>query len=884
VRIFATATLGAAVMLIAGLVGACSPLTAVAVAASVAAVPVAVSLLSRGLAIHAASRSMEQLQGACRCSGMLGLGTLVSGLTAAALPLVGPGSRAAVATVGMMVASAPLMIGLLHLPGVGGTAGRVRHGLDGLIIGISVALVGWLLAPGLGVEHPTAYVAASVAASCAAITVATLLRATQRWPAAASCGGGAALAVVGLALLVVALSQGAPRWWLLAAATLVVAAPPLVWAGARQANPLPPLPPLPLPQPGPDLSGSRPPRLDELFGGYPMLALPVGAVVLATAYHLLAIGRPDHTALLLGTVMGGLLAVREIPAAAELRRCARVLSAQEAHLRALVTGTSDVTLVLGDQLVVKWQSPAGRQQLGLADQDVVGRRFTALLHPDDVPAVADRLRVILGCGADPTEPALLLARVRDGKGAWRETESTVSDLRQVPEVAALVVQLRDVGQRRALERKLERLTSCDQLTGLPNRRELLRAITARRGAGHRSGVLLIIDLAGFCAVNDRQGRAAGDAVLLAAAQRLTALADPDDLVSRLGECQFAIVTAQEPVEAYTLGFRVLAELGRPYDLASGRVQLIASVGLSTVAGGEDADEVVRRGDLALRRAMELGQSRIDWYDEAVEQHLVRRLDLERHLPGATGRGELDLVYQPIVELAGERPVGVEALLRWRHPVLGTVLPAELLPVADKLALAVEIGEWALHRACQQAAKWRREGHDLWLAVNVSVRQLTAPEFVPEVAAALSVQQSPPERLTIEIAEGELAEADLAIVTAALSRLRALGVRTALDDFGAGATDLARLRRLPLDQVKLCPSVVAALGEPAGGPADGLPAAMLDLAGRFQLTVVAEGVEQDWQRQRLLRAGCRFGQGFGLAAPVPARHLEWYLERQQPAAP
>jgi diguanylate cyclase (GGDEF)-like protein/PAS domain S-box-containing protein len=876
VRILATATLGAAVMLVAGLVGACSPLTAVAVAASVVAVPAAVSLLSRGLAIRAASRSMEQLQGACRCSGMLGLGTLVSGLTAAALPLVSPGSRTTVATVGMMVASAPLMIGLLHLPGVGGAAGRVRHGLDGLIIGISVALVGCLLAPGLGVEYPTAYIAAAVAASCAAITIATLLRTTQRWPAAASCGGGAALAVVGLALLVVALSQGAPRWWLLAAATLVVAAPPLVWAGARQLSPLPP-------QSRPDLSGSQPPRLDELFGGYPMLALPVGAVVLATAYHLLAIGRPDHTAVLLGTVMGGLLAVREIPAAAELRRCARVLSAQEAHLRALVTGTSDVTLVLGEQLVVKWQSPAASQQLGLADQDVIGRRFTVLLHPDDVPAVADRFRVILSCGAGAAEPALLLARVRDGQGAWRETESTVSDLRHVPEVAALVVQLRDVGQRRALERKLERLTSCDQLTGLPNRRELLRAITARRGAGHRSGVLLIIDLAGFCAVNDRQGRAAGDAVLLAAVQRLTALAGPDDLVSRLGECQFAIVTAQEPVEAYALGFRVLAELGRPYDLPSGQVQLIASVGLSTVAGGEDADEVVRRGDLALRRAMELGQSRIDWYDEAVEQHLVRRLDLERHLPGAAGRGELDLVYQPIVELAGERPVGVEALLRWRHPVLGTVLPAELLPVADKLALAVEIGEWALHRACQQAAKWRREGHDLWLAVNVSVRQLTAPEFVPEVAAALSVQQSPPERLTIEIAEAELAEADLATVTAALSRLRALGVRTALDDFGAGATDLARLRRLPLDQVKLCPSVVAALGEPAGGPADGLPAAMLDLAGRFQLTVVAEGVEQDWQRQRLLRAGCRLGQGFGLAAPAPARHLEWYLERQQPAA-
>lgn len=863
-RLLVTTTAAAALMLTAGLVGAWPPMTAVAAAVGVGALLPAVALVRHGRAVRAAARTAASLRGACRCTGMMGLGVLATGLTAGAMPMVPGQQQPVVATTGLTVAATLFTAALLHAPGIATTAaGRLRQGLDGLIVGASVALAGWLMLPGLSTQYPYAYLAAAVAASVAAITAAVILRAGRQRREAMRCGGGAVLAVAGLAVLAVTLARDVPGWLLLVAGALAVAGPPVIWAGASRLVTAAALP------------GTR---LDQVFGGYPVLALPVAAMVAGFGYHLLTNDTPDRTAVLLGTMVGAMLAVREIPNASDLRRSAHQAVAQEAHLRALLAGAGDVTLVLDDHLVVRWQSPAAWRVLGLTDPDVVGRRFTDLVHPDDRARVADWLRpVVEGATAEVSVPAPVLceARVRDGLGCWRDTESAVSDLRHSPAVGALVVQVRDVGQRRVLERTVQRLSCTDQLTGLANRQELLRAIATRRGAGSCAGTLLVVDLTGFEAVHDLHGRAAGDGVLLVVAQRLRTELGAADLASRLGERQLAVVTASGPIEAYGLGCRLLAELSRPYRLPGDQpVQLVVSVGLATLDGGEHAEDVVRHGDLAVRRASELGPIRIDWYDASLEEQLVRRLDVERHLPGAAGRGELALLYQPVVELTSGRPVGVEALLRWRHPVLGTVLPGELLPAVDRLRLSTEVGEWALHTACRQVAFWRRRGHDLWLALNVSARQLAAADFVPEVAAALSVHQSPPERLTIEITEKEIAD-QVPAVAGQLSKLRALGVRTGLDDVGTGQTDLARLRRLPLDVVKLCPPAAT---EQAGGSPPEVAATVVDVARRLGATVVAEGLETEAQRQLVQHAGCRYGQGYLMAAPSPAEHVEAYLER------
>ena len=853
-RLLGTVTLAAVLILAAGPAGLLPPLAAVGAAVAVAAVLPAAALVGLALALPAATGAWT----VCRGTGLLSLGVAAGGVSMAVLPLLGPGPRPVVALAGLAVATGTYLLGMLLLPGVATTPTvRLRRAVDGLSIGVSLWFTAWLLLP-RGTGHPAAYAAAVITMAGLAVIAVTVLRTTRSRATALRCGAGAGSALLGLAGLVGLLDYAAPAGALAAAALPVLAGPLLIWAGARQSE-VAPQPP-------------RPVQPDGTFAAYPMLAPPVGVGLVAAAYHIFVLGPLDRTAVMLGIGTGAGLVIREMLAAADVRRFARRLAGQEARLRALVTGGSDVAMVLSDDLVVRWQSPAATRQFGLCDPDVIGHPFTDLVHPDDAVAVTDWLRGARagGGGRDgrPDRPALIGARVRDGGGRWRETESSICDLRSTPEVGALAVHVREVGQRRHLERTLDRLASIDQLTGLPNRREVLRAVTARLGSGHHSGTLLVLDLHGLAGVADLRGRAACEAVLVQAALRLRLHAGPENLVGRLGESQLAVVTPARPIEAYGLGVQLLAALTGPYQLPGRPVRLLASVGMAELAAAPSADDVLRRGTLALRQAGQLGRNRIEWYDESLEKHLVRRMDLERHLPGAAGRDELALVYQPVAELDSQRPVGVEALVRWRHPFLGTVLPGELFPVADKLRVGEEIRDWVLHTACQQAAAWRREGYDLWLAVNVSARQLTAG-FAPEVAAALSVHQIPPERLVVELAAAEVGR-DVPTIATQLSKLRALGVRTALEDFGAGETDLARLRRLPLDMVKL------AAPPPTTGSTGGLAAAVVDVARRLGLAVVAEGLETADQLAVVRGAGCRFGQGFQIARPAPAGQIADYL--------
>ncbi|WP_262281505.1 bifunctional diguanylate cyclase/phosphodiesterase [Micromonospora sp. MA102] len=393
-----------------------------------------------------------------------------------------------------------------------------------------------------------------------------------------------------------------------------------------------------------------------------------------------------------------------------------------------------------------------------------------------------------------------------------------------------------------------------------DRGELVRVLARRTG-----GALLVVDLHG-------DGTAVLDGpVLTEVVHRLRSGSGRDDLVARLTDTEFAVLTDLGPVPAYALGIRLLAALAEPCPRPGGASRIRASIGLAETTGGDPGD-VLRQADLARRRAVQLGRDRVEWYDAYLEEQLVRRLDLERELPGAVARGELDLVYQPVLALADRRPVGTEALLRWRSPALGTVLPAELLPVAADLDLLGEVGRWVLDRACRQLADWSEGGRELWMAVNVTPRELAAPDFVARTATALAAYDVPPERLVVEVAEPAVAR-ELSTVVARLAGLRSLGVRTALDDFRAEHASLAQLRRLPIDLLKVGPHLV-------GPGADGqrpLIDVVANLGDRLGLEVVVEGLESDAQVAGARRAGCRYGQGFALARPAPAERVEAWFE-------
>jgi len=471
-------------------------------------------------------------------------------------------------------------------------------------------------------------------------------------------------------------------------------------------------------------------------------------------------------------------------------------------------------------------------------------------------------------------PALVNARLRDGAQLWRDTESTISDQRAVPEVAALVVHVRDVGERRHLERTLHRLSYTDQLTGLANRRALMRDVLERRRRAGQHGSLLVIDLHGLAEVNDTHGRSTGDAVLIEVGRRIRGLLGGDDVLARLGGDEFAVLTGDGAVLAYALASRITTVVAEPYDLPNSIVELHTSVGLAELADGADSDEVLRHADLARRRARQLGNDRVEWYDPDVEIALNRRMDLEKQVLGAIDRGELDLVFQPVVDLRDRQPAGVEALLRWRHPQFGTIMPAELLPIARDLGIAADLDEWVMDAACRELTGWSGR-NDFWLSVNVAPRELLTARFPDRVATTLQRYDLAPDRLVVEVAETWVAE-DLPAIVAALAGLRKLGVRAALDDFGAGQASLTHLRRLPVDMLKLDRSLVDTASQVnPGGPA--VIDVVVSLGRRLGLETVAKGLESEEQIEKAYRAGCLYGQGFALGRPGPAERIEAYLD-------
>ncbi|XTZ13326.1 putative bifunctional diguanylate cyclase/phosphodiesterase [Micromonospora echinospora] len=824
---------------VAGLVGLLSAPVAVTLAVAVAASVATARLVRLARADRRVRHTVALLHG----------GVAATALCVAGLPLVAPANRAAIATVGLSAVALLHTLGLLLLPARAPlpTAVRLREVTDAAGLGLSLAFAGWMLLPAGVAPVP---VRAALVVAAGGISAVLVTASTEGPPRVglAAWRGGAVASQLGLTALVLLHAYRAPEPVTLLVAPLTAAGVLLTVAGARR------------------LTRPAPPRHVGPSPVWPRITAPAVIASLGAGYHLARVGAFDRPAIALGLAVIPPLVVRELLTAADTRRYAARLTRQEARFRALVSGGHDLIVLLDDDLRVRWQSPVAPRLFGLTDADVLGRPFVDLLHPADAP----RAEAVLAEVRAGRPPGLLAVRMRDGRGVWRETESTVGDQRDVPEVAAVVLHVRDVGERRRLERAVHHLAVTDQLTGLVNRRELRRALTVRRAEPGEPATLLVLDLHGLCEVNDGSGQAVGDLVLVEVAERLRATAGPDDLVARLSGDEFAVIAESGSVPAYGLAVRLLTALTEPYRLPGTQVRLEVSIGVADTAAGS-ADDVLRQADLARRRASQLGRNRIEWYDVFLEEQLVRRLDLERELAGAVTRGELDLVYQPVHRLADRVPVGTEALLRWRNPLLGTVLPAELIPVAADLGLLDEVGQWVLDRACRQLAAWSPTHPLLWMAVNVTPAELTDPGFVTRVAGTLARHGVEADRLVVEVGEAGL-DVDLPTVVARLAGLRSLGVRTALDDFHAGRASLRRLRELPIDLVKVDPRVVG-----GGEPEQPLIDVVLNLGGRLGLEVVVEELESSGQVDRAYRAGCRYGQGFALSRPATAERVEAFLE-------
>ena len=460
-------------------------------------------------------------------------------------------------------------------------------------------------------------------------------------------------------------------------------------------------------------------------------------------------------------------------------------------------------------------------------------------------------------------------------GGWVPIELTFSCL-DTQEGIALGAMVRDVTERREYERRLAHQASHDDLTGLPNRTLFLDRLADALEHGPAVGpavAVCFLDIDHFKYLNDSRGHTVGDELLVEVARRISETARSADIVARFGGDEFAVLihglSNRQGAVAYA--WRLLSAFDRPFTLQGTAAHMSASAGIAFGARGDDPHDLLRDADAAMYHAKQRGRSRVELFDETLTTRALERVEMEAGLHRALVASDLSLVYQPYVELNSGLVHGVEALMRWTTSGLEEIPPVAFIPVAEESGLINQLGRFALNTACRQASSWRSSmatGTDFAVSVNVSNRQLEHDHLVADVASTLEESALEPHCLVLEITESFFMS-DLHAAVRRLHALRQLGVRIAIDDFGTGFSSLNSLSRLPVDVVKIDKSFIDGLGTRY----DSVIGAVVDVAGAFDLTVVAEGVERQEQVDRLLELGCHMGQGFLLGRPLAAELIE-----------
>src|SRR6266576_426083 len=444
----------------------------------------------------------------------------------------------------------------------------------------------------------------------------------------------------------------------------------------------------------------------------------------------------------------------------------------------------------------------------------------------------------------------------------------------------------DVTERRRAQRALEYQALHDALTGLPNRVQLAdrlgHALEAARAA-HEQVAVLILDLDHFKEVNETFGHQAGDRLLEQVGPRLRSEIRPEDMVARLGGDEFAVLLPKTDATAATLtAARLLGVLERPFEVEGQHLDVAVSIGLAmSPDDGDDPDTLLRRADIALFVAKQPRGSFVRYAPEH-ERQGASRLALMAELREALQHDdELFLQFQPLVSLSDRSLAGVEALVRWRQPQRGLVPPVEFVPFAEKTRLIKPLTRWVLVSALQQSVAWQRAGHSIPVSVNISMRDLVDPEFPEMIATLVRAAQAPPSLLVLEITESLImTEPERAIKN--LSQLRELGVRLAVDDFGTGYSSLAYLHRLPIHEIKIDKSFVAAMTGEASRA--NIVRSSVELGHSLQLDSVAEGVEDARTWDLLGELGCDLAQGYFISRPMVAGQvLPWLATWESPQA-
>ncbi len=568
-----------------------------------------------------------------------------------------------------------------------------------------------------------------------------------------------------------------------------------------------------------------------------------------------------------------LVLIRQTITAREITRHSTAMAHAdgETRFRSLVQHSTDLITILDGADTIRYASPAIARVFGYPVATLEGTSLRDLVHADDVVQMLDFL-------TDAAKPVSRTGtshwRMRSAEGQWRRVESVAVNLLADPTVGGVVLTTRDVTHRVALEEQLVHRAFHDELTGLANRALLTNrvevALLRASREAHRTAVLFL-DLDDFKEINDSLGHAAGDSLLMQGADRLRACLRAGDTAARIGGDEFAVLIEgcrDDGEEAMHVAERIANAFARPFILDEREAFATASIGLAITTGSENGDELLRNADLAMYLAKKRGKARVERFAAHMHEEVVERLDLLADLRYAIERNELELEYQPILDLETRTVSGLETLVRWNHPRRGRIAPADFIPIAEQSGLIVPIGRWVMLHACSHARHWSRSRPEMppvTVTVNLSARQLGDVNLLDDVANALRVAGLRRDQLVLELTESTLL-ANSEETVGILTGLKALGVRLAIDDFGTGYSSLSYLHRFPVDVLKIDKSFVDGVADGPGASA--LASAVIALGNSLGLKTVAEGIENDAQYIALLRLGCKFGQGFLFSHPLP----------------
>ena len=558
----------------------------------------------------------------------------------------------------------------------------------------------------------------------------------------------------------------------------------------------------------------------------------------------------------------------------ERRVAEEALRASEGRFRSLVQRASDLTIVTDDRGVVTYASPAVEALVGYRPEDFLELPLLVHVEPEERADVATTITLL---AERPGLVRTIELRLRTHDGRTRSVEAVCQNLVDDPDVGGLVWNGRDVTERKALESELNHRAHHDPLTGLPNRALLLQRLAetlARTGPARRRLSMVVVDLDGFKNVNDTLGHAAGDELLQVAAQRLLGCVRDGDVAARLGGDEFAVmICSVDRDNAVGIAGRIVEVLHEPFTVGGHHLSVGASVGIAHGGSLGSPDGLLRDADIAMYVAKRTGKGRVEVFEPEMRVKASHRTALQQELALAVERGEIDVAYQPVIDVSTGRPSMLEALARWRRPGQPPVPADVFIALAEESGAINKIGLEVLRRACRAGERWRHlTGCDaLGIAVNVSVHQILAGHLADQVVEALRDSGLPPARLTLEITESA-ALGDSDRVAAEFARLQAMGVCIAVDDFGAGYSSLGLLMSLDVDALKIDRSLLDFDTTRRGS----LVMAIAELGHTLGLKVVAEGVETPQHLHRAREACCDAVQGFFLSRPLEEGAVEEFL--------